>query len=238
MGRRNLEIPARPRVQVHLQAASRRASYVVAETACRPRTTTTTSQKHPLSVSRRRTVDITIPGYTTTRKCDKLMIQAQAEKDGPVWRPSKIWGARRRWIMNYVPFAPADHPLSRPLVKSQILNCVNQSREPSIPHGPSPPVARHRDQPKLAGPCPPARRGARSRRRAVFWSWLRPLGSAPPRPWSKWVEFVGKTLTGPRRGDGGLFGFFFSPGENNTNGLSQTNRVDSGSPWFSRHHPF
>jgi oligopeptide transport system substrate-binding protein len=121
------------------------------------------------------TVEMNYPGYNSPA-FDKLMAQADAEKD--VARRGRLLGQASGVIMNDVPFAPNFYPYLRPLVRSTVLNWVNNPRDIyrtrwlDIETKPGP-------EQKVAGTS-----GGATASEGGFWSWL---GSwFNPQAWSKW----------------------------------------------------
>jgi oligopeptide transport system substrate-binding protein len=121
------------------------------------------------------TVEMNYPGYSNP-VFDKLMLQAEAEKD--VVARGKLLNQASAVIMNDVPFAPIFYPYLRPLVKSTVLNWVNNPRDINrtrwldIETKPGP-------QDKVAGTS-----GTATASEGGFWSWLGSWFS--PEAWSKW----------------------------------------------------
>ena len=121
------------------------------------------------------TVEMNYPGYNNPA-FDKLMAQADAEKD--IKARGQLLGQASRVIMNDVPFAPNFFPYLRPLVKSYVLNWVNNPRDINrtrwldIEEKPGP-------QDKVAGAS-----GGAQTSEGGFWSWLGSWFS--PESWSKW----------------------------------------------------
>ncbi len=121
------------------------------------------------------TVEMNYPGYKNP-VFDKLMARADSEKD--VATRGKLLGQAAGVIMNDVPFAPNFYPYLRPLVKSYVLNWVNNPRDINrtrwldMESKPGP-------QQNVAGTS-----GGATASEGGFWSWLGSWFS--PEAWSRW----------------------------------------------------
>jgi oligopeptide transport system substrate-binding protein len=121
------------------------------------------------------TVEMNYAGYSSP-VFDKLMAQAEAEKDAVA--RGRILGQASATIMNDVPLAPQFFPYLRPLVKSNVINWVNNPRD----------VYRTRwlDIETKPGPLQnvAGTTGGATASEGGFWSWLGSWFS--PEAWSKW----------------------------------------------------
>jgi oligopeptide transport system substrate-binding protein len=121
------------------------------------------------------TVEMNYPGYRSPA-FDKLMLQAEGEKDASV--RAKILGQASAVLMNDVAISPMFYPFVRPLVKSSVSNWINNPRDINrtrwldIERGPGP-------QEKVAG-----HKGGAAASEDGMWSWLGSWFSAEA--WSKW----------------------------------------------------
>ena len=122
------------------------------------------------------TVEMNYPGYSSPA-FDKLMAQAEGEKD--VAARGKLLGQASATIMNDVPFTPLFYPYLRPLVKSKVLNWINNPRDTyrtrwlDIESKPGP-------QDRVAGTSG----GGAAASEGGLWSWLGSWFSAEA--WSRW----------------------------------------------------
>jgi len=121
------------------------------------------------------TIEMNYPAYNSPA-FDKLMAQADVEKD--VAKRGKLLGQASAVVMNDVAFAPNFYPYLRPLVKSYVLNWVNNPRD----------IYRTRwldiERKPAPGQNVAGTSGGASASEGGLWSWLGSWFS--PEAWSKW----------------------------------------------------